>query len=78
MIAGRAQTGQLVGCCTCVRCYLRLPRATLDTRVSEIVEEQLALTDYRLKVQAKGFRDFLAGVQEVRQGVRDARHKSAG
>ena len=58
--------------------YLRLPRATLDTRVSEIVEEQLALTDYRLKVQAKGFRDFLAGVQEVRQGVRDARHKSAG
>ena len=58
--------------------YLRLPKATLDSRVSEIVEEQLALTDYRLKAQATGFRDFLAGVQEVRQGVRDARHKSAG
>lgn len=58
--------------------YLRLPPATLDSRMSELVEEQLALTDYRLKVQAKSFWDFLAGVQEVRQGVREARHKSAG
>ena len=56
--------------------YLRLPPATLDSRVSELVEEQLALTDYRLKVQAKNFWDFLAGVQEVRQGVREARHKA--
>lgn len=56
--------------------HLRLPPATLDSRVSEIIEEQVALTDYRLKVQAKSFWDFLAGVQEVRQGVRDARHKS--
>jgi len=58
--------------------YLRLPPATLDTRVSELVEQQLALTDYRLKRQVKTFWDFLAGVQEVRQGVREARHKSAG
>jgi GNAT superfamily N-acetyltransferase len=58
--------------------FLRLPRATLDSWMSEIVEEQLALTDYSLKVQAKNFWDFLAGVQEVRQGVRDARHRSAG
>jgi GNAT superfamily N-acetyltransferase len=56
--------------------YLRLPPATLDTRMSELVEEQLARTDYRLKVQAKNFWDFLAGVQEVRQGVRDARHRA--
>lgn len=56
--------------------HLRLPPATLDSRMSEIIEEQVALTDYRLKVQAKGFWDFLAGVQEVRQGVREARHKS--
>lgn len=56
--------------------YLRLPPATLDSRVSEIVEEQLAQTDYRLKVQAKGFLDFLAGLQQVRQGVQDARHRS--
>jgi len=58
--------------------HLRLPPATLDTRVSELLEQQLALTDYRLKKQAKSFWDFLADVQEVRQGVREARHKSAG
>lgn len=58
--------------------YLLLPPATLDSRMSEMVEEQVALTDYRLKVQAKSFWDFLAGVQEVRQGVRAARHRSAG
>jgi GNAT superfamily N-acetyltransferase len=58
--------------------YLRLPPATLDSRLSELLEEQIAQTDYRLKVQAKNFWDFLAGVQEVRQGVREARHKSAG
>jgi RimJ/RimL family protein N-acetyltransferase len=58
--------------------YLRLPPATIDTRVSEIVEQQLALTNYRLKKQAKSFWDFLAGVQEVRRDVREGRHKSAG
>jgi RimJ/RimL family protein N-acetyltransferase len=58
--------------------HLRVPPATLDSRMSELLEEQIAQTDYRLKVQAKGFWDFLAGVQEVRQGVREARHKAAG
>lgn len=58
--------------------YLRLPPATLDTRMSELLEEQLALTDYRLKAQAKSFWDFLTGVQEIRRGVQDARHKSSG
>jgi hypothetical protein len=42
--------------------YLRLPAATFDSRMSEMVQEQLALTDYRLKVQAKSFWDFLAAV----------------
>jgi GNAT superfamily N-acetyltransferase len=56
--------------------YLRVPPATLDSRVTEMVEEQFAQTDYRLKVQAKQFWDFLAGVQEVRRGVRENRHKS--
>ena len=56
--------------------YLRLPPATLDSRMTELVEEQLAQTDYRLKSQAKSFRDFLAGLQEVRQGVREGRHRS--
>ena len=58
--------------------HLRLPPATLDSRMSEIIEEQLAQTDYRLKVQAKSFWDFLAGVQEVRRGVREAREKAGG
>lgn len=56
--------------------YLKLPPADLDSRMTEIVEEQFAQTDYRLKVQAKQFWDFLATVQEVRSGVRDGRHKS--
>jgi GNAT superfamily N-acetyltransferase len=56
--------------------HLRLPPATLDTRMSELVDEQLAQTDYRLKQQVKTFWDFLAGLQETRQGVRDARHRS--
>ena len=59
------------------RAYLRLPPATFDSRVTEMLEEQLAQTDYRLKVQAKQFWDFLSGLQEVRRGVRDARHKSS-
>ena len=58
--------------------YLRLPPGTLDSHMSEMVEEQMALTDYRLKLQAKNFREFLAGVQEVRKGVRAARRRSAG
>lgn len=58
--------------------YLRLPPATIDSRVSEMVEQQLALTDYRFKKQAKSFWDFLTGLQSVRKGVQDARHKSAG
>ena len=57
--------------------YLRLPPATLDSRVSEMVEEQVAQTDYRLKLQARSFRNFLAGIQDVRRGVREGRHKSA-
>ena len=46
--------------------YLRLPPSTLDSRMTEIVEEQFALADYRIKVQAKQFWDFLASVQRVR------------
>jgi GNAT superfamily N-acetyltransferase len=56
--------------------YLRLPPATLDSRMSEMVEEQLAQADYRLKVQAKNWLEFLDGLQEVRRGAADARGKS--
>lgn len=53
--------------------YLRLPPATLDTRVTELIEEQVAQTDYTLKAQAKQFWSFLGMLQQIRQGVRDAR-----
>jgi GNAT superfamily N-acetyltransferase len=56
--------------------HLRLPPATLDTRMSELVVERFARTDYQLKQQVKSFWDFLAAVQETRQGVRAGRHKS--
>lgn len=51
--------------------HLRLPPATLDSRVSELVETQFAEMDYKLKTQAKQFRDFLAGLQATRRGVRE-------
>lgn len=57
--------------------YLHLPPANLDSRMTEIVEQHFAEVDYTLKKQAKQFWDFLAGVQEIRQGVRNARHQSA-
>ncbi|WP_394789751.1 GNAT family N-acetyltransferase [Rhodoferax sp.] len=57
--------------------FLRLPEATLDSRMTEMVAEQLAQTDYQLKTQAKHFWDLLDGLQNIRQGVREARHKSA-
>lgn len=56
--------------------YLRLPPATFDTRMAELVEEQVAQTDYTLKQQARRFWSFLMGVHEVRQGVREGRHRS--
>jgi RimJ/RimL family protein N-acetyltransferase len=56
--------------------YLRLPPATLDSRVSELMDEQVAQADYGIKRQAKNFLDFLAGVQEIRRGATDARSKS--
>ena len=57
--------------------YLKLPPADLDSRMTEMALEQIAQTDYRLKVQAKQFWDLLATVQEVRRGVREARDHSA-
>ncbi len=56
--------------------YLRLPPATLDSRVTELIEEQIAQTDYRLKVQAKQFWSFLAQVQEVRRAAIEAQSRT--
>ncbi|CAM4145772.1 GNAT family N-acetyltransferase [Comamonas aquatilis] len=57
--------------------YLELPPAGLDTHVSTLMTEHLGEVDYQLKKQANNFWAFLAGVQEVRKGVQEGRHKSA-
>ena len=44
--------------------------------MTELLEEQVAQTDYRLKKQAMKFLDFLAGLQELRRGASNARGKS--
>ena len=57
--------------------YLKLPPADMDSRMAEMFEEQIAQTDYRLKVQAKQFWDLLGLVQDVRRGVRDSRDRTS-
>lgn len=42
--------------------YLTLPSATLSTRLTEIVEEQMAEVDYGIKRQAKNIQDFLTNL----------------
>jgi len=53
--------------------FLSLPEATLDSQISGLVQDQMAELDYQLKMQAQQFRAWLGTVQEIRQGVRDAR-----
>jgi len=43
--------------------HLHLPPATIDTRLNELVAEQVAQTDYRIKAQVKQFWDLMAGMQ---------------
>jgi GNAT superfamily N-acetyltransferase len=57
--------------------YLRLPPANWDSQLTELVSEQFAQTNYVVKKQVKRFLDTLAEVQEIRQGVREGRHRSA-
>ena len=54
--------------------YLTLPQATLDSQLSGVMQDQMAQIDYQVKLQAKQFREWLGLMQEVREGVRDARH----
>jgi len=56
--------------------YLRLPPATLDSRVTELLEERLAQADFRLKQQARRFLGFLSQLQDIRRGAGEARGKS--
>ncbi len=57
--------------------YLRLPPATIDTRLTALIDDQMAHTDYHLKQQAKQFWLLLRNIQDVRRGIQDARGKSA-
>lgn len=54
--------------------YLVLPQATLDSQVTGLLHDHMAALDYQLKLQSRQFREWLGVAQEVRQGVREARH----
>lgn len=58
--------------------YLSLPQATLDSQLNGLMQEQMAELDYQFKMQAHQFRQWLDTVQEIRRGVRDARHSTRG
>ncbi len=52
--------------------HLHLPPATFDTRLTELIQEHVAQTNYRIKVQVKQFWDALAQVQALRRDVQAA------
>jgi len=49
--------------------HLRLPPADFDSRMSEMLDRQVALTDYHLKAQARVFWRVLSGLQSLPQDV---------
>ena len=55
--------------------HLNLQPATFDTHLTEMVAEQMAQTDYRIKVQVKQFWDFMADVQAIRRDLQDGQRK---
>lgn len=57
--------------------HLTLPEASFSSRVGELVADQLGQVDYWLKTEASLARDVLATVQEVREAVREGRHKAS-
>ena len=57
--------------------HLTLPEASFSSRVGELVADQLGQVDYWLKSEASLARDVLATVQEVREAVREGRHKAS-
>jgi GNAT superfamily N-acetyltransferase len=44
--------------------FLTLPRASVNSKLTEILHEHFGQMDYRIKVQAKQFRSMLATIQE--------------
>jgi ribosomal protein S18 acetylase RimI-like enzyme len=56
---------------------LTLPEASFRSRLDELLSGQVGQVDYLLKAEAVLARDVLATMQEVREAVREGRHKSA-
>ncbi len=50
--------------------HLRLPPADFDSRVTEMMRQHVAFTDYHLKAQAKQFWGLLSRLQYRREGER--------
>lgn len=57
--------------------YLRLPPADLESELEDWVNDQYGRINYSVKEQVKSFVDAVSQVQEIRQAVREGRHKSA-
>ena len=56
--------------------YLRLPPPDLESELEDWVSDQYGRMNYTLKEQVKHWVDTVAQVQEIRQAVREGRHKS--
>jgi GNAT superfamily N-acetyltransferase len=56
--------------------YLSLEPANLDSQMNEFLEEGMADLDFQIKTRARQFLKLLRTLQEVRKGVREARHQS--
>ena len=56
--------------------YLSLQPANMDSQVNEFLEQGMADLDFQIKTRARQFLQVLRTLQEVRQGVRKARHQS--
>ena len=57
--------------------YVSLAKPSIDTQLNELMLEQYAKTNYDIRKEIKKFWDFMKDVQEIRQGVKLARQKSA-
>ena len=57
--------------------HLVLLPATADTRFNELFQEQLAQSNYRVKVQIKKFWALLSQLQALRKDVIDAQDRCA-
>lgn len=52
--------------------HLILPPATFNSHLTELVEEHMAQANYRIKVQARQFRNTLSSLQSAWRGTEEA------